>query len=190
MKIYTRTGDRGSTALFGGGRVSKAHPRIEAYGTVDETNAQIGLARALLQKGPGADVLDPILHTLQAELFELGADLATPDGSRAQVHRMEPAQAERLEAWIDRFEADLPPLKSFILPAGTPVACALHVARTTCRRAERLTVAASEADTINEQVVVYLNRLSDLLFVLARWANAAAGVADVTWQGQRRDRGA
>lgn len=180
MKIYTRTGDSGTTGLFGGGRVSKAHPRIEAYGTVDETNAQLGLARALLRGAPGHDELDPVLHALQAELFELGADLATPAGSKAVVPRVGAGHAARLEGLIDRFDGALPPLRSFILPGGTPAAAALHMARTVCRRAERLAVAAA-AEGLNEQAVVYLNRLSDLLFVLARWANHRAGEGDVAW---------
>ncbi len=176
MKIYTRTGDTGTTALFGGDRVGKNHPRIEAYGTVDETNAYLGLARSLLQDQPGAVRLEPLLARLQDDLFILGADLATPSESRAVVPRIDQAHITRLEETIDAFEADLPPLKHFILPGGTSVAGMLHVARTVCRRAERLTVAASAEEAISLEAAIYLNRLSDLLFVLARWVNRQAGI--------------
>ena len=179
MKIYTRTGDEGTTALFGGDRVVKSHPRIEAYGTVDELNSVVGVVIAHLDAG--ADRLSGVLGRIQHELFDLGADLATPEHSRASVARVGGAHAAALEADIDAFEADLAPLRRFILPGGTPAAAHLHVARTVCRRAERLTVEAATREPINEGAVVYLNRLSDLFFVLARWANHAASVADVEW---------
>ena len=182
MKIYTRTGDQGTTALFGGDRVTKSHPRIEAYGTVDEVNSAVGLARSLLRGEPGEDRLDPVLARLQADLFVLGADLATPSAAKPTVPRMEAGHAERLEREIDRFDEALPPLKHFILPGGTSAAAALHLARTVCRRAERLAVAAAGLEALNEHAVTYLNRLSDLLFVLARWANREAGLEDATWQ--------
>ena len=182
MKIYTRTGDTGTTALFGGDRVGKNHPRIEAYGTVDETNAYLGLARSLLQDQPGAVRLEPLLARLQDDLFILGADLATPSKSRAVVPRIDEAHITRLEEAIDAFEADLPPLKHFILPGGTSVAGMLHVARTVCRRAERLTVAASAEEAISLEAAIYLNRLSDLLFVLARWVNRQAGIEEAAWK--------
>jgi len=182
MKIYTRTGDTGTTALFGGDRVGKNHPRIEAYGTVDETNAYLGLARSLLEHQPGAVRLEPLLARLQDELFILGADLATPSESRAVVPRIDQAHITRLEEAIDAFEADLPPLKHFILPGGTSVAGMLHVARTVCRRAERLTVAASAEEAISLEATIYLNRLSDLLFVLARWVNRQAGIEEAAWK--------
>ncbi|MDX1545576.1 MAG: cob(I)yrinic acid a,c-diamide adenosyltransferase [Rhodothermales bacterium] len=182
MKIYTRTGDHGTTGLFGGGRVPKHHPRIEAYGTVDETNSCIGLARAHLADGPGRERLDPLLAQLQEDLFVLGADLATPPDTRARVPRIENGDVERLERAIDAYEADVPPLKHFILPGGTPAAAALHLARTVCRRAERLTVGAAEHEALTPEAPVYLNRLSDLLFVLARWANHQAGVDEAAWQ--------
>ena len=181
MKIYTRTGDTGTTALFGGNRVEKNHPRIEAYGTVDETNAVVGLARSLMQEQPGADRLEPLLARLQEELFVLGADLATPLEARAVVPRIDAAHSAYLEQAIDTLEADLPPLKHFILPGGTPAAGMLHVARTVCRRAERMTVAASAQDAFNPHAAIYLNRLSDLLFVLARWVNRQAGVEEAVW---------
>ncbi len=182
MKIYTRTGDTGTTALFGGDRVGKNHPRIEAYGTVDETNAYLGLARSLLEDQPGAVRLEPLLARLQDDLFILGADLATPSESRAVVPRIDQAHITRLEEAIDAFEADLPPLKHFILPGGTSVAGMLHVARTVCRRAERLTVAASAEEAISLEAAIYLNRLSDLLFVLARWVNRQASIEEAAWK--------
>ncbi len=182
MKIYTRTGDTGTTALFGGDRVGKNHPRIEAYGTVDETNAYLGLARSLLEDQPGAGRLEPLLARLQDDLFILGADLATPSQSRAVVPRIDQAHITHLEEAIDAFEADLPPLKHFILPGGTSVAGMLHVARTVCRRAERLTVAASAEEAISLEAAIYLNRLSDLLFVLARWVNRQAGIEEDAWK--------
>lgn len=182
MKIYTRTGDRGTTALFGGDRVGKNHPRIEAYGTVDETNAFLGLARSLIQGQPGAQRLEPLLTRLQDELFILGADLATPAETRAVVPRIGEIHVTQLERAIDTFEADLPPLKHFILPGGTPAAGMLHVARTVCRRAERLTVAASAQEAASAKAVIYLNRLSDLLFVLARWTNQQAGIEEAAWK--------
>ena len=181
MKIYTRTGDSGTTALFGGGRVPKTHARIDAYGTVDETNSHLGLARAHLRGSPAEDRLDPVLARLQGELLVLGADLATPADARPSVPRMDADRVARLERDIDAFEADLPPLRHFILPGGDAAGAALHVARTVCRRAERLTVEAAAREAISEQVVIYLNRLSDLLFVLARWAGHAAGVEEEKW---------
>ena len=181
MKIYTRTGDTGSTALFGGDRVAKSHPLIDAYGTVDEANSVLGVARSHLEGAPGAERLTPVLAALQDDLFVLGADLATPLDAKARVPRIESAHVEQLEAHIDAFEADLPPLKHFILPGGTPAAAQLHVARTVCRRAERLTHAASDDFEINTQAAVYLNRLSDLLFVLARWTNHQSGIEEAQW---------
>ena len=186
MKIYTRTGDAGTTGLFGGDRVAKTHPRIEAYGTVDEANSVLGLVRARLAGAPGAERLEPLLARLQAELFVLGADLATPSESRATVPRIKAAHVEVLEQAIDAFEEDLPPLKHFILPGGTEAAGTLHVARTICRRAERRTVEAQASEGINPQAAIYLNRLSDLLFVLARWTNRQAGVDEAAWNPAAR----
>ncbi|WP_103021292.1 cob(I)yrinic acid a,c-diamide adenosyltransferase [Salinibacter altiplanensis] len=180
-RIYTRTGDDGTTSLFGGERVGKGNPRIDAYGTVDEANSIVGLARGHLDGEPGQETLDPVLGDIQEELFVLGADLATPMDAKPVVERIEEAHIEALEDRIDRFEADLPALKRFILPGGTPAGASLHSARTVCRRAERRSVEAKTATPINEQVIIYLNRLSDLLFVLARWANREAGVQEDTW---------
>jgi cob(I)alamin adenosyltransferase len=181
MKIYTRTGDRGDTGLFGGGRVSKDHPRVAAYGDVDELNAAIGTVRAAAPMPRVDEVLVPI----QRDLFAIGALLATPDREKMAQH-LEKAQLtgrriEALEAEIDRCDRELEPLRSFVLPGGAPKAAALHVARTVCRRAERAVVAIARDEDIPDIVVVYLNRLSDLLFMLARVANRESGAAEVTW---------
>ena len=182
MKIYTRTGDRGDTGLFGGDRVSKTHVRIEAFGAVDETNALLGMARAFASGHPAAERLDSLLAALQDDLFVAGSDLATPLESKAAAPRLAPTHIVRLEQEIDRLEEDLPPLKHFILPGGAPLASILHAARTTCRRAERRVVAAATVESLNEAVGPYLNRLSDYLFVLARWANRTAGGEEHPWK--------
>lgn len=182
MKIYTRTGDAGETGLWGGLRVPKDALRVQAYGSVDETNAAVGVARATAALSP---VLDQILELVQNDLFVVGADLATP-GEAANVPRLGPEAAERLERAIDQLEAELEPLRQFILPGGTPAAAQLHLARTVCRRAERWCVTLTHAEPVNPHVLTYLNRLSDLLFVLARSANAQAGVADVPWRSPRQ----
>jgi cob(I)alamin adenosyltransferase len=184
MKIYTRTGDGGETGLFGTRtRVPKDDPRVEAYGTVDELNCTLGAVRAAL---PPTAVLDPVLAGVQSDLFAVGAELATPPSQEAKLAaHMQLALDERtaaLEAEIDRLEAELPPLKAFILPAGTPPAAALHVARAVCRRAERRVVELSKSATVRPESLRYLNRLSDLLFVLARYANYREGVPDTPWR--------
>jgi cob(I)alamin adenosyltransferase len=179
-RIYTRTGDKGDTALGDGTRVPKHGARVTAYGTVDELNATLGLAR--LHAG-GA--LDAALARVQNDLFDLGADLATPDfendatAKRPRL-RIAAAQVTRLESEIDALNADLAPLRSFVLPGGTPLAAHLHLSRTVCRRAERHTVALAGAETVNPETARYLNRLSDWLFVAARVANDG-GQADVLW---------
>ena len=179
MKIYTRTGDRGDTSLFGGQRVPKDALRIEAYGTVDELNSVIGIVRA----DNAEPALDATLERVQDELFVLGADLATPRSlEKKGVGRITQTEAERLEQEIDRFEAGLKPLKSFILPGGAPVAARMHFARTVCRRAERIVVRLSRNEDIGDDIIIYLNRLSDLLFVLARYANHTARVPEVKWK--------
>ena len=177
MKIYTKTGDDGDTGLFGGPRVRKDHPRIEAYGTVDELNAVLGLART--QSLP-TDV-DVLLERVQNELFDLGAELATPEPTKFGMTAIGDEQSSRLETAIDQYEAELEPLKQFILPGGTPLAAQLHLARTVCRRAERRVTALSEHVSVDARIVKYLNRLADLLFVAARWANHRAGVTETTW---------
>ena len=180
MKIYTRTGDAGETGLFGGARVSKDDPRVEAYGTVDELNACLGVVRSL---GPSPQT-DASLLQIQSDLFTLGAELACAPGKedKLRVALLNESDIERLESWIDRGEAPLSPLKNFVLPGGCPSAAELHRARTVCRRAERRTLHAGRTAPVRPALVIYLNRLSDLLFVLARYENHAAGVADIAWQ--------
>ncbi len=181
MKIYTKTGDDGQTGLFGGGRVSKDDPRVEAYGDVDELNASIGLALAI----GTMPRIDEVLGPIQRDLFSIGALLATPDLARMQAHldkaRIDESRIGELESAIDDCDRGLAPLRAFILPGGTPKAAALHVARTVCRRAERRVIHLGRDVEIPGIVVVYLNRLSDLLFTLARMANAGAGLVEVVW---------
>jgi cob(I)alamin adenosyltransferase len=179
-RIYTRTGDGGETALGDGSRVPKTAPRVASYGTVDELNAALGLARLHADGAVDAD-----LARVQNDLFDLGADLATPgfeqdDTAPRPRLRIVAAQVTRLEAEIDAMNAGLAPLRSFVLPGGTPLAAHLHLARTVCRRAERLAVALAGAEPVNPEAVRYLNRLSDWLFVAARVANDG-GAADVLW---------
>jgi cob(I)alamin adenosyltransferase len=173
VKIYTRTGDGGETSLFGGGRVAKNSPRLEAYGTIDELNSHLGVVRA--QK-PSAE-LDAVLSSIQDKLFVLGGQLATPKKGTLSVTEGDVAE---LEAAIDRLDADLPTLKTFIVPGGGRVGSALHVARTVCRRAERLVVALGPKEA-GALPVKFLNRLSDLLFVMARYANRTDGVPEIPW---------
>jgi cob(I)alamin adenosyltransferase len=177
-RIYTRTGDRGTTRLVGGEAVKKSHARVEAYGGVDETNACIGLVR--LHTGADAE-LDAMLARIQNDLFDLGADLATPKAGEGDLRVLD-AQVSRLEREIDRLNAELAPLTSFILPGGAPAAAALHLARTVCRRAERAVVRLLEepGEAVSPPALKYLNRLSDFLFVAARWANGK-GAGDVLW---------
>lgn len=179
VKLYTKTGDDGTTGLFGGGRVKKASLRVEAYGTVDELNATLGVARAT---GLEAQT-DEVLASVQVDLFTLGAELACVPGKEEKMSMklLEGADAERLEHAIDAAEEGLPPLKTFVLPGGSAQAAALHLARTVTRRAERGVLALDDAPARSE-IVVYLNRLSDLLFVLARRANHVNGVEDVPWR--------
>ena len=186
MKIYTKTGDKGTTGLYGGERVPKDALRVNAYGTVDEANAAIGLARAQLADKP----MDEHLATIQNALFDLGADLATPNGSnyRKNITPMDDADIASLEVLIDRYDEDLLPLQNFILPGGHPASAALQFARTVVRRAEREVITLKGQEEINEHVIVYLNRLSDLLFVLARIVNMKAGVSEARWHVKGRPR--
>lgn len=178
MKIYTRTGDSGMTSLFSGGRVPKHHLRVDAYGTVDELNAALGLARAL---GPTMET-ERLIARVQTQLFHLGADLATPEGARsARVVRVQPETVAWMEQQIDLMTAELAPLTQFILPGGTPAAAQIHVARTICRRAERMTALLAGQESTGEHVLPYLNRLSDFLFTLARLENARSGHGDEKW---------
>ena len=181
MKIYTKTGDAGETGLFGGGRVGKDHPRVEAYGDVDELNATLGLVRAM-EPMPR---IDEVIVPIQRDLFSIGALLATPDREKMKASlekaRIDDARIRDLEVAIDQCEAELEPLRSFIVPGGTAKAAALHVARTVCRRAERRVVAVQHTEELPPIVVVFLNRVSDLLFMLARVANKRAGAGEVSW---------
>ncbi len=197
MKIYTRTGDQGKTALFGGGRVEKSPPRVQAYGTVDELNSFLGSALPALAS---LEIRDR-LSSLQHDLFALGANLATPPAEDGAPHPHVPplpvSRIPEMERWMDDADEELPPLRSFILPGGTQGAAALHVCRTVCRRAERMVVELHESlrgETGNEspsqeaaraelgEVIRYLNRLSDLFFTLSRLENRRAGVPDVEWK--------
>lgn len=182
-KIYTKTGDDGITGLWGGDRIPKDAARIHAYGTVDECNALIGIVRTLVKPG---DELDDMLRTVQNRLFVVGSDLATPGEKTPAIPRIGPEDSAVVERWIDALEEKLPPLKQFILPGGTSAAAYLHLARTVCRRAERWTVSLTASDDTHKQAVIYLNRLSDFLFVAARYANHAAGVSDHPWENARR----
>jgi cob(I)alamin adenosyltransferase len=181
LRIYTRTGDTGQTALFGGGRVPKDDPRVAAYGDVDELNSVLGLVRAT----PPAEFEDALLETVQRDLFAIGGHLATPDPDKVRAAlakaELQATRIEEFERAIDRADLELPALKAFILPGGTAKAAALHLARTTCRRAERSVVGLAAAAEVPPLFLVYLNRLSDVLFTLARLANRRAGIEDVTW---------
>jgi cob(I)alamin adenosyltransferase len=181
MKIYTKTGDKGDTGLFGGGRVPKDDIRVTAYGDVDELNSVIGVVRATAP----TDLFDDLLASIQRDLFALGGHLATPNPEKVkkalEKAELSPDRVALFERTIDEADAELPPLKAFILPAGTPKAAAFHLARTVCRRAERSVVTLSRDQETPEFFLIYINRLSDLLFALARVANKRAGVEDVTW---------
>ena len=183
VKIYTRTGDKGDTGLFGGGRVRKDDPRVEAYGDVDELNAAIGLARSMAP----VPRIDEVLAPIQRDLFSIGALLATPHPEKVREQmlkaRLDDDRIAQLEREIDRAEQELEPLTAFIIPGGTPKSAALQLARAVCRRAERrvITLAQHQDVTLPAIVIVYLNRLSDLLFTLARLANRLAMMAEVTW---------
>jgi cob(I)alamin adenosyltransferase len=181
MKIYTKTGDTGDTSLFGGKRVPKSSLRIDAYGTVDELNAQIGVVRTLQ---PDAE-WDDLLEKIQNQLFVLGADLAAPfNAAPASLKRIRQEDIHILEENIDRLDAQLEPLKSFILPGGSRVSAQLHVARTVCRRAERFVDALGRKEEIGTYPLVYLNRLADLLFVAARFVNKRTGMEETKWNSQ------
>jgi cob(I)alamin adenosyltransferase len=181
MKIYTKTGDTGTTGLFGGGRVEKNHARIESYGTVDELNAVLGLVRSRLTGDKGLEEIDAALLEIQNDLFVVGADLATPADAKSTVPRVSEAMTDRIEHLIDGVSEELAELKSFILPGGSESASRLHVARTVCRRAERRVVSAALQEAVNAEIIRYLNRLSDLLFVMARRVNQLEGVEAPEW---------
>lgn len=188
-RVYTKTGDQGMTSLIGGERVHKSSPRIECYGTVDELNAALGLVCTALQEGSGSaakDTLLPILLRVQNELFNLGAQLATPDAERrAKMPTILERHIQALETEMDTLNEDLPELTSFVLPGGGWVSSYLHLARTICRRAERLVVALSQTETVDNNQVIYLNRLSDALFVFGRFAAAKDGRPEPLWVPER-----
>jgi cob(I)alamin adenosyltransferase len=182
MKIYTKTGDEGKTSLFGGTRVSKDTSRIEAYGSVDELNSQIGVIRSMT---PPTEI-DRVLDHVQQQLFVLGADLATPrKRAGTDVNRIDNSHIEFLEQSIDRLEPALQPLRRFVLPTGSQTASVLHVARTVCRRAERRVVQLSKKNRVGPMPIVYLNRLSALLFIMARYVNKHDGIEDVQWNSRQ-----
>jgi len=181
MRIYTKTGDQGDTGLFGGGRVPKDHPRVAAYGDVDELNSALGLVRATAP----VQLFDDLLQSVQRDLFAIGGHLATPDPAKVaqalEKAELADTRVGQLEQVIDAAEQELPALRAFVLPGGTAKAAALHLARTVCRRAERSVVALGHEHQVPAVFLVYLNRLSDLLFTLARLANRREGSGDVTW---------
>lgn len=186
MKIYTKTGDKGETGLYGADRVGKDHPRVEAYGTVDEANSAIGVARSAVSAAHTD--LQADLEYLQNALFDLGADLATRFGGPYEnnLARLDAQDVERLEALIDRYQEEAPVFSGFIHPGGHPAAAALHLARTVTRRAERRTVELARQEAVNPEAVRYLNRLSDLLFTLARVINKREGYGEEKWLVKKR----
>ena len=186
MKIYTKTGDDGTTGLLGGSRVRKSDPRIDCYGTVDELNAAVDVAVVAVEADASAAGLVGPLREVQADLFTVGSHLATPDESpyKANLPPLDETMVTRLEMQIDAGEAGLPPLRNFVLPGGTEASARLHLARTICRRAERLLVDFALDRPVLPVVITYLNRLSDWLFVQARWCNHQAGVADIPWRSR------
>jgi cob(I)alamin adenosyltransferase len=186
-KVYTRVGDKGETGLVGGKRVPKDSPRIDAYGTIDELNSIVGLARVFneenLDAGEAHQFLDGVLCQIQDELFDLGSELATPpEFFQEGMYRVSEKEIERIEKLIDQCQKDLEPLKSFILPGGGRVGAYLHQCRTVCRRAEREILRLSRAEEINHDVIKYMNRLSDLFFVLSRWISKQTGEQEYLWQ--------
>ena len=185
-RVYTKGGDKGQTSLVGGERVSKAAPRVECYGAVDELNAALGMVRTALEESPAGPELSPIIARVQNELFNLGAELATPDPERrARSPRIEDRHVTALEEEIDALNEDLPELRSFVLPGGGWTSSYLHLARTICRRAERLVVAVGEAEDLGEHALIYLNRLSDALFVFGRWAAFVEGGTEPLWEPEK-----
>jgi cob(I)alamin adenosyltransferase len=186
-RVYTRTGDKGETGLVGGKRVPKDSPRIEAYGTIDELNSIVGLARVFneekLESGEGHRFLDSVLRQIQDELFDLGSELATPaDFFKAGMYRVGEQEVSRLEQTMDQCQKDLEPLKSFVLPGGGRIGAYLHQCRTVCRRGERDVLRLSRVEEVNEWSLKYINRLSDLFFVLSRWISKQTGHGEYLWQ--------
>jgi cob(I)alamin adenosyltransferase len=182
-KLYTRSGDDGTTGLFSGARVSKNHPRIEAYGTVDEFNAVLGLCISAASEGSKTEVIGTILKQVQSRMFDIGADLATPEGStnEARIQRIGVPHVAEIEVWIDQIDGKNEPLKNFVMPGGSELASRLHLARTVCRRAERLIVGLAHTEPVGDHLLQYINRVSDLLFAMARMANKVLGIDDTPW---------
>jgi cob(I)alamin adenosyltransferase len=183
MKLYTRSGDDGTTGLFSGARVSKNHPRIEAYGTVDELNACLGLCIAACGSSQSELVIRTILSKIQSRLFDIGADLATPEGAKneSRIVRISEDHVSESERWIDEIDSKNPPLQTFIMPGGSELAARLHLARTVCRRSERLIVGLAHTEPVGEALLRFMNRVSDLLFAMARLVNKESGVGDSPW---------
>ncbi len=177
MKLYTKKGDKGYTSLFGGTAIKKNSARLHAYGTVDELNSLFGL---ILSQKPDSTITE-IIKELQNQLFILGADLATLLSKKTKIKRIGKDEIETIENWIDEFDGQLPELTSFILPGGSPAGSTLHLARTVCRRAERFAVELKDEGAVTEESIIYLNRLSDLLFVLARYQNFKTGIEEMKW---------
>lgn len=193
-KVYTRTGDRGETSLVGGRRVPKDSPRIESYGTIDELNSIVGLARVFneekLEKGEAHRFLNSVLRQLQDELFDLGSELATPaDFFKEGMYRVGEREVKKLEQLMDECQKELKPLKSFVLPGGGRISAYLHQCRTVCRRAEREILRLSRTEELGEWPLIYINRLSDLFFVLSRWISKQAGEAEYMWQRGLEEKG-
>jgi cob(I)alamin adenosyltransferase len=182
-KLYTRSGDDGTTGLFSGARVSKNHPRIDAYGTVDEFNAVLGLCISGTSAKDETAVIGTILRQVQSRMFDIGADLATPEGAsnEAKIVRIGDSHVGEIEGWIDQIDGRNEPLRNFVMPGGSELAARLHLARTICRRAERLIVALAHTEPVGEPLLQYINRVSDLLFAMARLSNKLSGVEDTPW---------
>ncbi len=182
-KLYTKSGDDGTTGLFSGARVSKNHPRIEAYGTVDEFNAVLGLCISATRTGERTEVIGTILKQVQSRMFDIGADLATPEGAsnEARIVRIGDSHVTEIEGWIDQIDGQNEPLRNFVMPGGSELAARLHLARTMCRRAERLIVGLAHTEPVGEPLLQYINRVSDLLFAMARLSNKVAGIQDTPW---------
>ena len=182
-KLYTKSGDDGTTGLFSGARVSKNHPRIEAYGTVDEFNAVLGLCISATKSGDKTEVIGTILRQVQSRMFDIGADLATPEGAsnEARIVRIGDSHVAEIEGWIDQIDGQNEPLRNFVMPGGSERAARLHLARTMCRRAERLIVGLAHTEPVGEPLLQYINRVSDLLFAMARLSNKLSGIQDTPW---------
>ncbi|MCE9619779.1 MAG: cob(I)yrinic acid a,c-diamide adenosyltransferase [Planctomycetes bacterium] len=188
MKLYTKSGDDGTTGLFSGARVSKDHQRIESYGTIDEFNASLGMCCSACDKHNALHKrLLEIFAILQSRMFDIGADLATPEGANneGKIKRISSEDVAEIEGWIDEVDAQNTPLKAFVMPGGTELASRIHLARTICRRAEREMIRLSHGESLGSNLVIYVNRVSDFLFAAARLANKQAGVQDVPWMSSR-----